>query len=94
MIRTSALSGNQGSADNLAYYEVPISKHQDQATDRAHRIGQTRDVTVFKLIAKDTIEEKILRLQESKKELADAVLTGETRSLGSMSKEELLELIS
>lgn len=67
---------------------------QDQATDRAHRIGQTRDVTVFKLIAKDTIEEKILRLQETKKELADAVLSGETRSLGSMSKEELLELIS
>lgn len=67
---------------------------QDQATDRAHRIGQTRDVTVFKLIAKDTIEEKIVRLQESKKELADAVLSGETRSLGSMSKEELMELIS
>ena len=67
---------------------------QDQATDRAHRIGQTRDVTVFKLIAKDTIEEKIVKLQESKKELADAVLSGETRSLGSMSKEELMELIS
>ena len=67
---------------------------QDQATDRAHRIGQTRDVTVFKLIAKDTIEEKILKLQESKKELADAVLSGETKSLGSMSKEELLALLS
>jgi SNF2 family DNA or RNA helicase len=67
---------------------------QDQATDRAHRIGQTRDVTVFKLIAKDTIEEKIVKLQETKKELADAVLSGETRSLGSMSKEELMELIS
>ena len=67
---------------------------QDQATDRAHRIGQTKDVTVFKLIAKDTIEEKIVKLQESKKELADAVLSGEMRSLGSMSKEELLELLS
>jgi SNF2 family DNA or RNA helicase len=67
---------------------------QDQATDRAHRIGQTKDVTVFKLIAKDTIEEKIVKLQETKKELADAVLSGETRSLGSVSKEELMELIS
>lgn len=67
---------------------------QDQATDRAHRIGQTKDVTVFKLIAKDTIEEKIVKLQETKKELADAVLSGETRSLGAMSKEELLALLS
>lgn len=67
---------------------------QDQATDRAHRIGQTKDVTVFRLIAKDTIEEKIVKLQETKKELADAVLSGETKSLGSMSKEELLALLS
>lgn len=67
---------------------------QDQATDRAHRIGQTKDVTVFKLIAKDTIEEKIVKLQETKKELADSVLSGEMKSLGSMSKEELLELLS
>lgn len=47
---------------------------QEQATDRAHRIGQKNSVQVYKLIAKDTIEEKILRLQESKKELADAVI--------------------
>lgn len=67
---------------------------QDQATDRAHRIGQTKDVTVFRLIAKDTIEEKIIKLQETKKELADAVLSGETKSLGAMSKEELLALLS
>ena len=67
---------------------------QDQATDRAHRIGQTKDVTVFRLIAKDTIEEKIVKLQETKKELADAVLSGETKSLGAMSKEELLALLS
>ena len=67
---------------------------QDQATDRAHRIGQTKDVTVFRLIAKDTIEEKIVKLQETKKELADAVLSGETKSLGAMSKEELMALLS
>lgn len=66
---------------------------QDQATDRAHRIGQTKKVTVYRIIAKDTIEEKILKLQETKKELADSVLSGETRSLGSMTKEELLEIL-
>ncbi len=67
---------------------------QNQATDRAHRIGQTREVSVFKLIAKDTIEEKILELQEAKQELADAILSGEQQSLMSLSKEELLELLS
>lgn len=65
---------------------------QNQATDRTHRIGQKKAVTVYKLIAKNTVEEKILKLQESKKELADAVITGENISLSKMSKEELLDL--
>ena len=43
---------------------------EDQATDRAHRIGQTRDVNVYRIVAGDTIEERILRLQETKSELA------------------------
>ncbi|MBQ9064491.1 MAG: DEAD/DEAH box helicase [Blautia sp.] len=65
---------------------------QNQATDRAHRIGQTRQVTVIKLIAADTIEEKIIKLQEAKKDLADAIMGGEG-SLMSMTREELLELL-
>lgn len=65
---------------------------QNQATDRTHRIGQKKAVTVYKLIAKNTVEEKILKLQESKKELADAVITGENISLAKMSKDELLDL--
>lgn len=44
---------------------------QDQATDRAHRIGQKRDVTVYRIVAKDTIEERIARLQEEKSKLVD-----------------------
>ena len=66
---------------------------QNQATDRAHRIGQTRQVTVVRLIAGSTIEEKILELQEKKRELAEAIITGEANSLMSLSREELLGLL-
>ena len=66
---------------------------QNQATDRAHRIGQTKQVTVYRLILKDTIEERILKLQEAKKDLADAILAGSAESIMSMSNEELLALL-
>lgn len=66
---------------------------QNQATDRAHRIGQTRQVTVYRLIIKDTIEERILELQNTKRDLAESILEGDSTSLSSLSHEELLELI-
>lgn len=66
---------------------------QSQATDRAHRIGQLHQVTVYRMIMKGTIEEKILELQESKKELADAILEGAGESLMNLSSEELLRLL-
>jgi SNF2 family DNA or RNA helicase len=49
---------------------------EDQASDRAHRIGQQRPVTVYRLVAKDTIEERILRLHAAKRDLADGLLEG------------------
>lgn len=66
---------------------------QNQATDRAHRIGQTRQVTVYRLIIKDTIEERILELQNTKRDLAESILEGDSTSLSSLSHEELMELI-
>ncbi len=66
---------------------------QNQATDRAHRIGQTRVVSVQKVIAKGTIEERILHLQETKSELAAQVIGGESISLASLTSEELLGLL-
>ncbi|MEG1615977.1 MAG: DEAD/DEAH box helicase [Bacteroidales bacterium] len=65
---------------------------EDQASDRAYRIGQTRPVTVYRLIAINTIEEKIIRLHHSKKDLADSLLEG-TNSSHKLTREELLELL-
>ncbi|WP_037373220.1 SNF2-related protein [Anaerovorax odorimutans] len=66
---------------------------QNQATDRTHRIGQKKSVQVYKLIEKGTVEEKILKLQESKKNLADAIVKDDMSGLSGMSKEELLGIL-
>jgi superfamily II DNA or RNA helicase len=63
-----------------------------QAVDRAHRIGQTRPVFAYRLIARDTVEEKVLELQKTKRSLADAIL-GEDNSLIRDLKREDLELL-
>lgn len=67
---------------------------QNQATDRAHRIGQKNQVTVYRMIVKGSIEEKILSMQEAKKDLADAILSGERESLFTLSNEELMDLLN
>ncbi len=66
---------------------------QNQATDRVYRIGQERQVSVFKLITKNTIEENILSLQESKKNLAEQIITQGTVSLASLTTDDILELL-
>ncbi len=65
---------------------------EDQATDRAHRIGQSKPVTVYRLVSGKTIEEKILELHKVKRELADSLLEGADASV-SMSLEMMMELL-
>jgi SNF2 family DNA or RNA helicase len=65
---------------------------EDQAADRAHRIGQKRPVTVYRLVTANTIEEKIVRLHHEKRNLASSLLEG-TDAGARMSAEELLDLI-
>ncbi|WP_411680744.1 DEAD/DEAH box helicase [Clostridium thailandense] len=68
---------------------------EDQATDRAHRIGQKNVVEVVKLVARGTIEEKIILLQEHKKELIGSIITDELKNndvINKLSREELLKL--
>lgn len=91
-----------GTGLNLTAAEVVIHfdpwwniSAQNQATDRAYRIGQHNNVQVYNLIMKDTIEERIQTLQAKKKDLAELfVNTQNTNILRSLSKEELLELFS
>ncbi len=67
---------------------------EQQAIDRTHRIGQTRQVFAYRLIAKDTVEEKVLELQKAKRALADAIITADNSLISSMGREELEMLLS
>jgi SNF2 family DNA or RNA helicase len=65
-----------------------------QAIDRAHRVGQTRQVFAYRLICQDTVEEKILELQSKKRELADAILEADNRLISELTTEDLEMLLS
>jgi len=65
-----------------------------QAIDRAHRIGQTRQVFAYRLIAKDTVEEKVLQLQQTKRDLADAIISADNSLIGKLGREDLEMLLS
>ena len=93
-LKAGGVGLNLTGADMVIHYDpwwnVAV---QNQATDRAHRIGQTKKVTVYKMIAKGTIEEKIVKLQETKKDLADSIISGENVGISNLSKEDLMELL-
>jgi superfamily II DNA or RNA helicase len=65
-----------------------------QAIDRAHRIGQTRQVFAYRLIARDTVEEKVLELQNSKRDLANAIINADNSLIRSLAREDLELLLS
>jgi SNF2 family DNA or RNA helicase len=65
-----------------------------QAIDRSHRIGQTRHVFAYRLIARDTVEEKVIELQKSKRALADAIITADNSVLAGLTRENLELLLS
>src|SRR3989338_8351698 len=67
---------------------------EDQATDRVHRIGQSRGVQVFKLVSKGTLEERIHRMIERKRAMMDALVAADADSLKAFTREELIELLT
>ena len=67
---------------------------ESQAIDRAHRIGQTRPVFAYRLIARNTVEEKVLELQARKRALADAIITADNGLISDLGREELELLLS
>ncbi len=84
---------NLTSADMVIHYDPWWNPAvEDQATDRAHRIGQENTVQVIKLITKGTIEEKIFQLQEHKKEMIDKVIQEGETLISKLSEEELMSL--
>lgn len=85
---------NLTSADIVIHYDPWWNTAtQNQATDRAHRIGQVNVVTVYQLIMKNSIEEKILKLQKEKKALADEILSGDEIANTKLTKEQLLNIL-
>ena len=86
---------NLTAADMVIHYDPWWNvAAQNQATDRAHRIGQEKQVSVFKLITKGTIEENIMVLQESKKNLADQIIAEGAVSLSSLTREDLVKMLT
>ncbi len=65
-----------------------------QAVDRAHRIGQTQQVFAYRLIARDTVEEKVLDLQKTKRDLASAIISQDNSVIKNLQKEDLELLLS
>lgn len=92
-LRAGGTGLNLTGADVVIHYDPWWNESvQRQATDRAHRIGQKNAVQVYKLITRNSIEEKILKLQEAKATLADYVIHADKNVLVNMSFDELYEL--
>ena len=92
-LKTGGTGLNLTGADMVIHYDPWWNlSAENQATDRSYRIGQKRNVQVYKLITKDSIEEKIYELQKKKEMLIDNMLSTNQTFISSLSKEELLKL--
>jgi SNF2 family DNA or RNA helicase len=93
-LKAGGVGLNLAAADTVIHFDPWWNPAvEDQATDRAHRIGQTRVVTSYKLITRNTVEEKILNLQQRKREIISATLAGEEQLAEALSLKELRELL-
>ncbi|CAN5502387.1 DEAD/DEAH box helicase [soil metagenome] len=94
-LKAGGVGLNLSAADTVIHFDPWWNAAVEaQATDRAHRIGQTRVVTSYKLIARDTVEEKILHLQKRKRELASAMLENEEPLMTGLTNDDLAELLA
>ncbi len=93
-LKAGGVGLNLTAADTVIHYDPWWNvAARDQATDRAHRIGQKRAVNVIDLVARDTVEERIQKMQGRKRELVDAVLSGAASSTAALDRESLLALL-
>ena len=80
-------------ADTVIFLEHDWNPHNDlQSMDRAHRLGQTKKVQVFRLVTRDSIEEKMMQLQEKKIAMSDAIVNSDNSTLFSMGTDRLLDI--
>ena len=94
-LKAGGVGLNLSAADTVIHFDPWWNPAVEaQATDRAHRIGQTRVVTAYKLITRGTVEEKILRLQEKKRAAIDAAIDSEEPLMNGLTTEELEELLA
>ncbi len=94
-LKAGGVGLNLSAADTVIHFDPWWNAAVEaQATDRAHRIGQTRVVTAYKLIARDTVEEKILNLQKRKRELASAMLESDEPLMTGLTTADLSELLA
>lgn len=85
---------NLTAADTVIHYDPWWNPAvEQQATDRAYRIGQDKPVFVYKLLTEETVEEKILKLQERKQLLADGLYTGTNQADSNFNQDDLLDLL-
>ncbi|HEY1583540.1 MAG TPA: SNF2-related protein, partial [Chthoniobacterales bacterium] len=94
-LKAGGVGLNLSAADSVIHFDPWWNAAVEaQATDRAHRIGQTRVVSSYKLIARDTVEEKILHLQKRKREMASAMLETEEPLMTGLTTDDLAELLA